>query len=203
YHLVPVALTRGVFHPKCCYLEGPDGDLLAIGSGNLTFGGYGRNLEVLDLLSPEASPDVFREFGGFLNALRRRTDLQCPEPKWMDIFANCAFVAAGNAPSEPDRSAWLVHSVDRPIIDQVKILLEPRGPIERLTVLSPYHDPDGRAIRTLAEETHPHQLAIGLEPLVTPDRLATALSLMADCDLLHWHNTTKGYSASEVIADRA
>ena len=47
YHLVPFALPHGVFHPKCCYLEGTEGDLLAIGSGNLTFGGFGRNLEVL------------------------------------------------------------------------------------------------------------------------------------------------------------
>ena len=72
YHLVPIALPHGVFHPKCCYLEGPDGDLLAVGSGNLTFGGFGRNLEVMDVLSPESSPDCFREFGAFLNALRRR-----------------------------------------------------------------------------------------------------------------------------------
>lgn len=46
YHLVPVALPRGVFHPKCTYLSGPDGDVLIVGSGNLTFGGYGRNVEV-------------------------------------------------------------------------------------------------------------------------------------------------------------
>ena len=45
YHLVPVGLRNGVFHPKCCYLAGPDGDLLVVGSGNLTFGGFGRNLE--------------------------------------------------------------------------------------------------------------------------------------------------------------
>jgi hypothetical protein len=44
YKLVPVALPNGVFHPKCVYLSGPDGDLLMVGSVNLTFGGYGRNV---------------------------------------------------------------------------------------------------------------------------------------------------------------
>jgi len=39
YHLVPVALAKGVFHPKCSYLSGPDGDFLMANSGNLTFGG--------------------------------------------------------------------------------------------------------------------------------------------------------------------
>jgi hypothetical protein len=99
YHLVPVALPHGVFHPKCCYLEGSDGDLLAVGSGNLTFGGFGRNLEVLDVLSTETSPECFRDFGAFLNTLRKRQDVQCPEPIWMDSFADRALeVAAGIRP---------------------------------------------------------------------------------------------------------
>jgi hypothetical protein len=33
-----------------------------------------------------------------------------------------------------------------------------------------------------------------LRPFVTPDRLATALSLMADCGLLSWDETEKGYT---------
>ena len=33
-----------------------------------------------------------------------------------------------------------------------------------------------------------------LVPFVTPDRLATALSLMADCGLLQWDDTAKGYT---------
>lgn len=32
YKLVPVELPNGVFHPKCVYLSGPDGDLLMVGS---------------------------------------------------------------------------------------------------------------------------------------------------------------------------
>lgn len=27
YYLVPVGLRNGVFHPKCCYLVGPESDL--------------------------------------------------------------------------------------------------------------------------------------------------------------------------------
>jgi hypothetical protein len=33
-----------------------------------------------------------------------------------------------------------------------------------------------------------------LEPVVTPDRLATAVSLMADCDLLRCENSSQGYA---------
>ncbi len=45
YRLIPVALPDGVFHAKCLYLAGDEGDLLLVGSGNVTFGGHGRNTE--------------------------------------------------------------------------------------------------------------------------------------------------------------
>src|ERR1035437_6332044 len=164
YHLVPIALPHGVFHPKCCYLEGPDGDLLAVGSGNLTFGGFGRNLEVMDVLSPESSPDCFREFGAFLNALRRRADVRCPEPIWMDSFADRAFEVAGESAGSLNRTVWLVHSTLEPVLDQVTRILVPRGPIQDLTVLSPYHDLDGGAVKELVDQAGAARLRIGLPP---------------------------------------
>lgn len=164
YHLVPCALPHGVFHPKCCYLEGPHGDLLAIGSGNLTFGGFGRNLEVLDVLSAEEEPDCFHEFGSFLNALRRRSDFSCPEPSWMDTFADRAFSVAGKSIAKRDRLVWLLHSAEAPVWDQVADHLNGRGAVQRITVLSPYHDVDGTSVRVLAKQTTPEGLEIGLPP---------------------------------------
>jgi hypothetical protein len=62
YHVIPIGLRRGVFHPKCCYLIGAEGDLLIVGSGNLTFGGFGRNLEALDVLSSRIPGGARRSF---------------------------------------------------------------------------------------------------------------------------------------------
>jgi len=36
-----------------------------------------------------------------------------------------------------------------------------------------------------------------LVPFVTPDRLATALSLMADCGLVQWDNSAQGYTVTQ------
>src|SRR5262245_55478464 len=77
YRLIPIGLRRGVFHPKCCYLVGEDGDLLLIGSGNLTFGGFGRNLEVLDCLSSTVHRQCFATFAEFLDGLQKRADVVC------------------------------------------------------------------------------------------------------------------------------
>jgi hypothetical protein len=38
----------GVFHPKITVLTAPDECHLLVGSGNLTFGGWGGNFEVID-----------------------------------------------------------------------------------------------------------------------------------------------------------
>lgn len=163
YHLVPVALPHGVFHPKCCYLQSSEGDLLVVGSGNLTFGGYGRNLEVLDVVTPVSEPQCFREFGRFLNALKLRTDIRCPDNRWMDIFADRAFESAGSVtqgsiPTFPR----LVHSVNKPVIEQLAEIIG--DDVERITILSPYYDNDGEAVRRLIERFQPHAVSIGIPP---------------------------------------
>ena len=97
YHLVPIGLRNGVFHPKCCYFVGADSDVLAIGSGNLTFGGFGRNLEVIEVLSSETHSGCLYAFAEFLNALKLRTDVVCPDLSWVDAFADRAFQISGRA----------------------------------------------------------------------------------------------------------
>src|SRR5689334_13499457 len=142
YHLVPLVLPNGVFHPKCCYLVGDSHDVLAIGSGNLTFGGFGRNIEVLDILASEEAPICFGEFGEFLSALKRRADIMCPNRSWIDLFANRALQIANGAQQQPS-GPKLIHSTETPITDQLADLLTDRGSIEHLTVLSPFHDSSG------------------------------------------------------------
>ncbi len=45
-YLLTYADTRGIFHPKLILRTGPKGAQLLIGSGNLTFGGWGGNREL-------------------------------------------------------------------------------------------------------------------------------------------------------------
>src|ERR1043165_3891264 len=98
YHLIPIGLRKGVFHPKCCYLVGEDADVLVVGSGNLTFGGFGRNLEVLDCLSSHLHHQCLRAFADLLIGLSNRPDVVCPDFEWADKFAARAreVIALGN-----------------------------------------------------------------------------------------------------------
>lgn len=165
YRLVPVALPRGVFHPKCTYLSGPDGDVLLIGSGNLTFGGHGRNIEVLEIFRASEHPGIFGEFADFLAALRARVDFINPEPAWLDRFERLARRAAGGKTSADSSSPpRLLHSANRSILDQLADFAQPLGNVTEARVLSPYFDPRAEAVAALVQRLQVPRLLIGLPP---------------------------------------
>lgn len=46
----PILVTSGFFHPKVIYLEGADISYLFVGSGNLTYSGWGKNIEAFKVV---------------------------------------------------------------------------------------------------------------------------------------------------------
>jgi hypothetical protein len=48
YEVEPVSVTGGVFHPKISVFAAEEECHLLVGSGNLTFGGWGGHCEVLE-----------------------------------------------------------------------------------------------------------------------------------------------------------
>jgi hypothetical protein len=48
YEVEPVSVTGGVFHPKISALADAEECHLLVGSGNLTFNGWGGNCEILE-----------------------------------------------------------------------------------------------------------------------------------------------------------
>ena len=59
YNVVPVAVSSGrAFHPKISVFSDSDESHVLVGSGNLTFNGWGSNVEVLEHLHPSFAADV-------------------------------------------------------------------------------------------------------------------------------------------------
>jgi hypothetical protein len=166
FRLVPVALRHGVFHPKCIYLAGPQFDALLIGSGNLTFGGFGRNLEVLEVLLSTTTPSVFGDFAGFLTAIETRNgkDLQCPDVGWVQAFRECALRSAGSAPPQaPQGQPRLIHTVESSVVSQLPNRVAGLA-VKDLTVMSPFFDPDGKAVHELADALGCTKIRIAIPP---------------------------------------
>lgn len=161
YRVIPVALPHGVFHPKCTYLSGPDGDVLAVGSGNITFGGYGRNLEVFEILDPKSAPEAFADFADFLEGLAKRDDIILPDKIWIQQFTSLARRQSINTLPEALPQPRLLHSVVSPIIDQIEELVFGQD-ISTVTVLSPFHDTDGRAVHQLAKRIGASKVKVAL-----------------------------------------
>ena len=163
YRVIPIAMPKGVFHPKCTFLASAKTELLLVGSGNITFGGFGRNLEVMDVIYPRTDPGMTRQFAAFVDALAGRLDLEIADRAGLRKLAQLAKGAAGEEASDAG-SARLLHSCEKPILEGIRDAVQGLGSCKRLTVLSPYFDSTGGAVKALAEAIGAEEIAIGLAP---------------------------------------
>jgi hypothetical protein len=69
YQIEPVAVEGGCFHPKLMALTSLNDAHLVIGSGNVTVGGWGGNLECSEHLHPSFAAGAFNDTADFLEEL--------------------------------------------------------------------------------------------------------------------------------------
>ena len=150
YWLIPAALPNGVFHAKSIFLCNDEDDLLLVGSGNVTFGGHGRNAEVFEALTPDTDPVAFTDFADYLDVLGLRDDIQIARTEWIDDFAARARRAAERGSGEKS-GARLVHCLEAPIAGQLSNIISESGTCHDAVIMSPYHDPEGQGVRALLD----------------------------------------------------
>jgi hypothetical protein len=69
YEVEPVSVSSGAFHPKISVLTSAEECHLLVGSGNLTFGGWGGNCEVLEHLHPSFAADAIEDAASFFDLI--------------------------------------------------------------------------------------------------------------------------------------
>ena len=132
YEIEPVAVDHGCFHPKLMALTSKTEGHLVVGSNNLTFGGWGTNLECVEHLHPAMAADAFEDAAEFLESLvtapwvKHRVEQPC-----MALAAELRRLAVGHPKTGNIR---LLHSLDRPILEQIADLAMDLGGAERLTL---------------------------------------------------------------------
>jgi hypothetical protein len=169
YRVIPVSLKNGIFHPKCVYLSSKDSDLLIVGSGNLTFGGYGKNLEVAEILTPNKNPQAFIDFTDFLTGLKERDDLLIPEMKWITDFSILSRNAVKSNVINDSDDLHIISNVRESIAHQLISFCKNSGKIKKLYSLSPFYSDDGEAVRFLSEKTDTDLISISLHPNKTEE----------------------------------
>jgi hypothetical protein len=158
YKIVPVAVNLGVFHPKVGFLANNTHCILMVGSGNLSFGGWGKNFELLDVVdsSETATPFVgFRDFLLGLNEIQDVSTFRVADTEWITTALSCL---PKPSPSK-DEGPIFLHSLRESISSQLKKILNNQG-VESLSVLSPFHDQDGESVCELAAAINSKQTRV-------------------------------------------
>ncbi|MBY5660450.1 phospholipase D family protein [Rhizobium leguminosarum] len=140
YDLVPIKVAGGVFHPKIALLEDEGGNIRAtVGSGNLSFGGWGYNHEVLEILRPGHDSRCFAELSAMLEAIATGAmaggRIECMRPPGLAQFVEMAR-RASLQPGE-GRSR-LLHTVTGPLVPQLRDMAEELGGARAISVVSPF-----------------------------------------------------------------
>ena len=138
YQVEPVAVSHGCFHPKLVVLTSPTEAHLLISSGNLTFGGWGSNLECVEHLHAGVSAEALTDTAEFLELLasadtvRHNASEHCTE-----LAGVLRRFSVNGARTGRVR---VVHNLARPIVQQLGEMAADLGGAERLTIVSPFYD---------------------------------------------------------------
>lgn len=152
YEISPVVCNRpGVFHPKITVLSNEADTHLMVGSGNLTFSGWGGNLEVIEHLHHSFAADAFDDASAFFEGLATSKSVAVTDANaCQEIAADLRKAASRSSRNGQFR---LIHSLEASIADQLAIHADQLGGATRITVASPYFDLDGTGIERLAALT--------------------------------------------------
>jgi hypothetical protein len=148
YRVVQVDMGVGRrFHPKAILLAGPSKAALAVGSGNLTHGGWSANYEIWACY--ESDDDGLPAISAFRDYLQNVVGL-VPQSEAVSEEVFAAFDEAMNPwvldLLEPE--GLLGVPGDRPLLDAI---VELAGEdVQQVTVCAPYYDPDGAALAELS-----------------------------------------------------
>ncbi|GEM_PF-1150084 len=154
YDVEPVAVSGGVFHPKVAVFCSGEECHLLVGSGNLTFGGWGGNCEVLEHLHPSFAADAMEDAASFFESIALTERVRCSAGKQCTAIAVELRKCASGKPR--NRNIRLFHSLGRSIAEQIAEVVAELGGAQRLVAAAPFWD--GSAVDQLCA-------AIGLDRL--------------------------------------
>ena len=181
YSVEPVAVDRGVFHPKISLLFSGDEAHCLVGSGNLTFSGWGFNLELVEHLHSSFAGAALRDVAEFFLLLGAHERVRFGANSVCES-ASARLDALSMAEGRNDLR--FLHNLEQPIAEQIVGLADELGGASGLTAAAPYwdhgaaigrlgerlglgsvriHNPPGGSVRGTLGRAWPEREAIGLE----------------------------------------
>lgn len=162
YDVEPVACLTGAFHPKIGVFSGDDDCHITIGSGNLTFGGWGGNAEVIEHLHPSFAADAFDDLADMLELLTISEQIRTGAAD--SLLSVAQEIRRGAIGAARTGNIRVVHSVGGSIAGAITAVADELGGATGLTVVSPYFDRSGLALRQLAQDLSLSSIAVHVHP---------------------------------------
>ncbi len=162
YH-VSRAFMLGKFHPKVTVVAGPEACFVAIGSGNLTLGGWQYNSELWTIFTATngQAPAILTPIADWLE--------QLPSHILLDELSGDAISRTTNSirryvdtSTVVDTGHTFVASTHSPILDQIDAT-----DVDELNLYAPFHDPRSSAVEALIQRLNPQRVRILVQPGLT------------------------------------
>ena len=163
----------GLFHPKLACLVHDEGVHVLIGSANLTWSGWCRNVEIVDVLSfgssGAGSQDCAFALAEFLDALPGAVEGLMPDDvRSIQRVSEALLSAAGHSTTGGDGACSVLHNLREPLLDQVRRRVPPSA-VTDITAVSPFHDPVNTAVSEIAREYRDARLRVVKDGLRVED----------------------------------
>lgn len=149
YELLPVHQHRGVFHPKISAFIDSETAHLLVGSGNLTFGGWGGNAELIEHFHAGNAPRLLEDCAEFLELVATGGVAEVASHETVLAFAQ---ELRKKVEGKPDSGRLrLVHNAGQTIAEQLREEADYFGGATRICIAAPFYDASGAAIARLQD----------------------------------------------------
>ena len=151
---------RTAFHPKLMVLVGPKRAIAAVGSGNLTMGGWQYNHELLTVFTGDLSgmPTAFGDIRNAVSELAASGLLDVVTQRGLADTSRHLDTLLAAAP--PVDTGHRVHaSWVSPLITHL-----PAGPVAELNLFAAFHDPGANAVKNLMTRLQPSRVQVAVQP---------------------------------------
>ncbi len=164
YHLIPIYLPHGVFHPKIFLFSSTEKGTATvyIGSSNLTMAGFTRNAEMLAKMeySPENADSTIESVKDFFEQLIQQKYIL--DPRAVGTIQHLL----GSLPSPDDEASdadyIILHNMRAPILPLMLENLD-QDSFSEVFLLAPFFAPDASVLREIADQVTISRIQIALQ----------------------------------------
>jgi len=195
-YIVGVVDLSTAFHPKVAVLVGEDRLLIAVGSGNLTTGGWLGNDETLFVASGTRAtgiPSIAASVADWLDSLK---SLHISTAGLAGISRTRGGIEHVVSTSDVvDTGHRLVTTSVGPILDQL-----PPDPVDELLLHAPFHDHSGDALGALLSRYRPRRVSIAVQSgrtIIDPAALEAAAETRGVS--ITWHDAGDAYRHGKLV----